>query len=46
LALAAGELRVPSAPTDADALAALAEEWRLEAAIQRLQRALDAARAG
>jgi 5'-3' exonuclease len=43
--LSACNLSLPETPADADALAALATEWQLTAAIERLQRALDVARA-
>jgi 5'-3' exonuclease len=40
------DLSLPASPADAEALAALAEEWKLTAAIERLQRAIAATRAG
>jgi len=44
--LAPCDLSLPAAPADAEALAALAEEWKLTAAVERLERAITAARAG
>jgi 5'-3' exonuclease len=43
--LPACELSLPDTPADADALAALSEEWKLTAAVERLQRAIAVARA-
>jgi 5'-3' exonuclease len=40
------DLSLPGSPADAEALAALAEEWKLEAAVERLQRAIAATRSG
>jgi 5'-3' exonuclease len=45
VALSACDLSLPTVPADADALAALAEEWKLTAAVERLQRAIAGARA-
>jgi 5'-3' exonuclease len=45
LALPAADLSLPAAAADAEVLAALADEWKLTAAVDRLQRAIAAARA-
>jgi len=45
LPLDAGDLALPVGPADPEVLAALAEEWKLTAAVERLQRAIAAANA-
>ena len=44
LALDACDLALPAAPADSEMLAALAEEWKLTAAVERVQRAVATAR--
>jgi 5'-3' exonuclease len=45
LPLDAGDLALPVGPADPEVLAALAEEWKLAAAVERLQRAIATANA-